>query len=45
MTLIEHLEELRNRIFIALIAWVIAASIAFIFRLDILSWLKQPLLS
>ncbi|MEZ4631578.1 MAG: twin-arginine translocase subunit TatC [Deinococcales bacterium] len=43
MTLIEHLEELRNRIFIALIAWVIAASIAFIFRLDILSWLKQPL--
>lgn len=43
MTLVEHLAELRTRIFIALGAWVIAAGIAFGFRFQLLDWLKQPL--
>lgn len=43
MTLIEHFEELRNRLFIAIGAWVVGAGVAFYFRFDILEWLKQPL--
>lgn len=43
MTLIDHLEELRKRIFIALIAWIIGAVIAFFFRFTLLNWLKAPL--
>jgi sec-independent protein translocase protein TatC len=43
MTLIEHLEELRTRLFIALIAWVVAAGVAFYFRFELLAWLKAPL--
>lgn len=43
MTLIEHLAELRTRLFIALGAWVIAAGVAFGFRFRLLNWLKEPL--
>ena len=43
MTLIEHLEELRRRIFIVLVAWGIGASVAFVYRLELLEWLKAPL--
>lgn len=43
MTLWEHLEELRRRLFVVLGGWVLAASIAFFFRFDILAWLRQPL--
>jgi sec-independent protein translocase protein TatC len=43
MTLIEHLEELRQRIFKALIAIVIFAIVAFIFRVQILNFLTWPL--
>jgi len=43
MTLVEHLAELRTRLFIALGAWVIAAGIAFGFRFRLLDWLKEPL--
>ena len=43
MTLIEHLEELRTRLFIALAAWVVAAGVAFSFRFRLLDWLKEPL--
>lgn len=43
MTLIEHFEELRNRLFIALGSWVVAAGIAFFFRFELLEWLKEPL--
>ncbi|MCY4354415.1 MAG: twin-arginine translocase subunit TatC [Truepera sp.] len=43
MTIIEHLEELRNRLFIALGAWIVASGIAFAFRGRLLDWLKQPL--
>ena len=43
MTLIEHFEELRNRLFIALGAWVVAATAGYIFRNPLLDWLKEPL--
>lgn len=43
MTLWEHLEELRRRIFIALGGWLVMAMIAFSFRFNILEWIKQPL--
>jgi len=43
VTLIEHFEELRKRLFIALAAWVVGSSVAFVFRFMILDWLKEPL--
>ncbi len=43
MTLIEHFEELRKRLFIALLGWLVGSSIAFAFRFGILDWLKAPL--
>jgi sec-independent protein translocase protein TatC len=42
-TLVEHLDELRNRIFVALGALVVGFTIAFVFRGDILHWLNAPL--
>lgn len=43
MTLIEHFEELRNRLFIALGAWIVGSGVAFAFRFELLDWLHQPL--
>ncbi len=43
MTLIDHLEELRKRLFIAMGAWLVGAVIAFIYRSVLLDWLKAPL--
>ncbi len=43
MTLFDHLDELRNRLFIALAAWVVAAGVMFAFRFDVLRWLQRPL--
>lgn len=43
MTLIEHFEELRKRLFIAFLAWLIGSGVAFVFRFTILDWLKAPL--
>lgn len=43
MTLFDHLDELRRRLFIALGAWLVGASIAFSLRFVLLDWLKQPL--
>jgi sec-independent protein translocase protein TatC len=42
MTLVEHLTELRRRIFISLVAVVLGAVIAFIFYNQILSFLIHP---
>jgi sec-independent protein translocase protein TatC len=42
-TLVEHLDELRARIFVSLGALVVAVAIAFIFRGHLLEWLNQPL--
>lgn len=43
MTLIDHFVELRTRLFIALGAWVVAAGVTFVFRFEVLEWLKAPL--
>jgi sec-independent protein translocase protein TatC len=43
MTLIEHFEELRTRLFIALGAWVVGMGVAFVFRTELLAWLQAPL--
>lgn len=43
MTLIEHLVELRTRLFIALGAWIVASGAAFAFRERLLDWLTGPL--
>jgi sec-independent protein translocase protein TatC len=42
-TLVEHLDELRNRIFVALGALAVGFTVAFVFRGDILHWLNAPL--
>jgi sec-independent protein translocase protein TatC len=42
-TLVEHLEELRRRIFIMLGALAVATIVAFAFHSHILDWLNQPL--
>ncbi len=39
----EHLEELRTRLFICLIAWVLGTIVAFIFIEQLLAWLQAPL--
>jgi sec-independent protein translocase protein TatC len=43
MSLVDHLEELRKRLFVCLIAIVIATIVAFIFRQYILNLLEAPL--
>jgi len=43
MSLIEHLEELRKRIFKAIIAVVVGAIVAFFFRVQIMNFLTLPL--
>jgi sec-independent protein translocase protein TatC len=43
MTLVDHLEELRWRVFKSLIAIVICAIVAFIFRTQIMTFLTYPL--
>ena len=43
LTLIEHLEELRTRLFVSIAAWVVGAGVAFTFRFQLLDLLKAPL--
>src|SRR5579863_10094755 len=43
MSLVDHLEELRQRIFKSLIAVVLGAIVAFIFRVQIMNFLTLPL--
>lgn len=42
-TLVEHLDELRTRIFVALGALAIGFAVAFVFRGHLLHWLNAPL--
>jgi sec-independent protein translocase protein TatC len=42
MTLVEHLSELRRRVIVCLVAYAVAATIAFVFYPHILSFLKAP---
>jgi sec-independent protein translocase protein TatC len=43
VTLVEHLDELRSRLIIALIAIAAGFAIAFIFQDQVLTWLREPL--
>jgi sec-independent protein translocase protein TatC len=43
MTLFDHLDELRRRLFIALGAWLAGSSVMFALRFELLEWLKEPL--
>jgi len=43
MTLFDHLDELRKRVFIAVAAWLVASGVMFAFRFDVIEWLKRPL--
>jgi len=43
VTLFDHLDELRNRLFIALSAWVVGSGVMFAFRFAVLDWLQAPL--
>lgn len=43
MTLIDHFEELRTRLFIALGAWVVGSGAAFVLRYRLLLWMQEPL--
>lgn len=42
-TLVEHLEELRQRLFVCIGALVVAAIVAFVFHRHLIHWLEQPL--
>src|SRR5258708_38014842 len=42
-TLVEHLDELRSRIFVSLGALVVGFAIAFVFHRHLLHWLNAPL--
>ena len=42
-TLVEHLDELRGRILVALAAVAVATAVAFVFHNRILEWLARPL--
>ena len=42
-TLVEHLDELRNRLIIALLALTVGTTIAFVFHHRIVHWLEGPL--
>jgi sec-independent protein translocase protein TatC len=42
-TLVEHLDELRSRIIVSLVAIVICTIVAFVFQHHVLHWLSQPL--
>jgi sec-independent protein translocase protein TatC len=42
-TLVEHLEELRSRLIISLVALAIGGGVAFAFHKTLLNWLRSPL--
>ena len=42
-TLVEHLDELRTRIFVSLGALAVGFAIAFVFHRHLLNWLNAPL--
>lgn len=43
LTIIEHLDELRRRIFVSIAVLVVAFGVMFAFHQDVLSWLQRPL--
>jgi sec-independent protein translocase protein TatC len=43
VTLVEHLDELRTRLILALLAGAVGFTVAFVFQDEILRWLAEPL--
>jgi sec-independent protein translocase protein TatC len=43
VTLVEHLDELRSRLIVALLALAVGFAVAFVFQDEILRWLAEPL--
>jgi sec-independent protein translocase protein TatC len=42
-SLVEHLDEMRTRIVVCLVALVVTSAVAYAFRVHIIEWLEQPL--
>jgi sec-independent protein translocase protein TatC len=42
-SLVEHLDELRARLVVSLVALVVGAAVAYAFRASIINWLEEPL--
>lgn len=42
-SLVDHLDELRTRLVVCIVALVVTSAIAYAFRKDIIMWLEQPL--
>jgi sec-independent protein translocase protein TatC len=42
-SLVDHLDELRTRLVVCIVALVVTSSIAYAFRVSIINWLEQPL--
>jgi sec-independent protein translocase protein TatC len=42
-SLVEHLDELRSRLVICLVALAVTSGVAYAFRVSIINWLEQPL--
>jgi sec-independent protein translocase protein TatC len=43
VTLLDHLDELRKRLFVVAGAWVLGSGVMFGFRFQVLDWLQRPL--
>lgn len=43
MTLLDHFAELRKRLFVIFIGWIVGAGIAYVIRFELLEWLRKPL--
>lgn len=43
LSIVEHLDELRRRIFVSIAALVVAFGVMFAFHQDVLAWLQRPL--
>ena len=42
-TLVEHLDELRSRIIVSLVALAVTTTVAFVFHHHLIKWLERPL--
>lgn len=43
MTLLDHFSELRKRLFVVFIGWVVGAAVAYTIRFYLLDWIRAPL--
>src|SRR5690625_5057909 len=43
MTLLDHFSELRKRLLIVFVGWIVGAGISYTIRFALLEWLRRPL--